>query len=361
MFLNKKMHFISILSTVTLSACFASTTDLHPSVTSTATTSPIIVWSPNSINDRVAQKQKLLSDVSREIAEYNELVEQEKLLGNINTVQNNDTRQDTFFFIGESDKKVRAAYENLEKQISVLYSKYIILYKQDYVATPFPSLDANEKLELYYQLLQEDQNWVDKQLKTETAPKIYSPDLGTFESILDFEQTAWLDLRSQALNDLRIEAELSTDVVIRHKNIVEKLDGAPVEAREVTSLPFYRNDVTLFQYQTQKNYYILNADGAVIEIIPIQMPLSNQLTPNAPLNASQLEEKAREFITSLAPDTNLDTLTSINDSKIGSYFFRWEDRTKPVLDDGQSYPFIQVALNTDGELLNYYNTLPLSR
>lgn len=354
--------FFTVLLSIALSACFVSTTDGPSLSVSTATVSPTSTQSPASIDYRAAQKQELLSEASRAIAEYNELVEQEKLLGNINILHNSDTGLDAFVFTGESDKKVRKAHENLFDRINALYDEYLTLYKQDYNPTPFPSLATkNQKLGLYYQLLQEDQIWVETQLKSETALKTYEPDLGTYESLLDFEQTAWLELRGQALNNLRTEAELTPEILALHKNLVEKLDGAPVEASEITSLPFYRSDLTLFQYQTKNNYYVLNAEGMIIQIIPIQMPLSNTLTPNAPLSTARLEEKALSLINLFAPGTDLQILTPAGGSKIGSFFFRWEDRTKPLLDDGRSYPFIQVALNSDGELLNYYNTLPLSR
>ena len=190
--------------------------------------------------------------------------------------------------------------------------------------------------------------------------RVYDPDRGNYVSFLSFDQDIWLGLRNEALNKLRMEAELSPELLAKHKAIVEKLDGEPVEENEVTSLPYYRNDITLFQYRTRKNYYVLNADGAVIEITPVQGSSTTGLTLQTPLTTSQLEEKARSFINLIAPGTNLDTLALDVGSKTNNFFFKWEDRTKPFLDGG-GFPFIQVALNSDGEMLNYINTLPISR
>ena len=57
----------------------------------------------------------------------------------------------------------------------------------------------------------------------------------------------------------------------------------------------------------------------------------------------------------------LEELSLTHTSVTGNYLFRWEDRSKALLEDGRSYPFIQVALNASGELLNFYNTLPLAK
>jgi hypothetical protein len=80
------------------------------------------------------------------------------------------------------------------------------------------------------------------------------------------------------------------------------------------------------------------------------------------LSVPELEKLARDMIALVSPEINLDTLTYRFGQKDElTFFFRWEDLTKPLLDDGRSYPFVQVGLNGKGELLNYVNTLPMSR
>lgn len=349
---------------IILSACTASLTPPSAPISATAiyTIQPTDTQVPAPAIDLTTQRQEIWDEVVRNVNAFNQLVEEEKLVGQVEITHNNETGQDFFAFTGESDKKIRAAYDNLIKEIDRLHEQYLALYKQGYNPTPFPTFNTKEEaLNFYYRTMQENQDWLEAQDNAENVLKIYDPDLGGYMSLVPFEQMDWLALRNEALNQLRMAAELSPELLAQHKAIVEKLDGQPVIANEITSLPFYRSDLTLFQYQTQKNYYTLNTDGTVIEIIPTQMPLSDQLTSVAPLNANQLEEKARMLIASIASGTDVAALTPAFGSKIGTYFFRWEDRTKFLLDDGRSFPFIQVALNQDGELLNYYNTLPLSR
>ena len=72
-----------------------------------------------------------------------------------------------------------------------------------------------------------------------------------------------------------------------------------------------------------------------------------------------LEQVARDLIARAAPSVRLEGLTPVHTAVEGNFIFRWEDRTLPLLEDGLSYPFIQVALTASGDLLNFYNTLPL--
>jgi hypothetical protein len=363
-FKTKSLAFIfGLVSVISIPACMTSTTPATAPVTTPSNTiQPTNTQNPTSTEDLAAQKQNILDQAAQDIADFNLLVEQEKLLGNIEISQNSQTSESFFRFTGESDKKIRAAHDNLIYQIGILDKEFLILYKQDYNPTPFPTFNNKEEvLDFYNQALQENQNWMSEQLEANNALKIYDPDLGAYISTLNLEQFAWLGLHIDALNKLRVDTLLTPDLQEKHVTMLRKLDDASVEKVEITSLPFYRNDLTLFQYQTKNNYYILNSDGVIIQITPIQMPLSDIFTPKAPLTLKQLNDKAQSLVSLLVPSIDLNTLTSANGSKIGSFFFRWEDKTKPFLDDGRNYPFIQVGFNQDGELLNYYNTLPLSR
>lgn len=369
----KSLLYVStILLSIILSACTASVIPAAVPISATAifTIQPTNTQAPTPTEDLATQKQIIWDEVVRDVNAFNQLVEQEKSLGHIETSHNTVTGEDFFYFTGESDQKIRAAHDHLIKQISLLYDQYLTLYKRDYNPTPFPSFSTKEEvLSFRYQTMQEDQEWLEAQDKAENVLKLYDPDRGGYMSLLPFEQMVWLELRNEALDQLRMAAELSPELLAQYKATVEKLDGGTVVSNEIDSRPYYRNDVTLFQYKTQKNYYLINADGAIIEITPVNQSLSTQLVlvpglaaapPNTSLNTNQLEQQARAFINLISPGTNVDVLTPSVGSKVSNFFFKWEDQTKPSLDGG-GFPFIQVALNSNGELLNYVNTLPLSR
>jgi hypothetical protein len=144
--------------------------------------------------------------------------------------------------------------------------------------------------------------------------------------------------------------------------IISRVDNGLVSVVDVSAFPYYRAEIELTSYETDGNYFTVYSDHhQIIEIIPKVSPLTDELPLVPNFSIDTLEQQARELIALLAPDTNLDGLTFVPGEKIRTYFFRWEDRTKPLLDDGMSYPFVQVSFNENGELLNYINTLSLSR
>ena len=149
--------------------------------------------------------------------------------------------------------------------------------------------------------------------------------------------------------------------------VIRRIEGADVRItfKEATTSP-YRTDTPYTVYETDTMRYTMDSrQHLVVWISPIAEPQAA-----AGLSIPELEKIARKMIALVSPEINLDSLTysfgqkTLTDSsgqEIGNYFFRWEDLTKPVLDDGRSYPFVQVGLNGKGELLNYTNTLPMAR
>ena len=121
--------------------------------------------------------------------------------------------------------------------------------------------------------------------------------------------------------------------------------------------PAYRMDIGLTSYETKTARYELDTDKhEVIEIIVKQAPPTDSVG-----NRTELEARAKELIALFSPGLIINNLTPSYVEKVNTYFFRWIDTTKAVLDDGITYPYVQVGLNGNGELLNYYNTLPLAR
>jgi hypothetical protein len=122
-------------------------------------------------------------------------------------------------------------------------------------------------------------------------------------------------------------------------------------------LQVYRARAMLRRYQTARWTYIL--DPASHQILQIQPVEETAVQVGSPLGSAQLEQAARAWIAKAAPGVRLEGLTPAHTSADGNFIFHWEDRTRPLLEDGFSYPFIQAALTASGDLLNFYNTLPL--
>jgi hypothetical protein len=172
---------------------------------------------------------------------------------------------------------------------------------------------------------------------------------------------------SAALAELKWQAVLSFDRALKAPDQdVQRADLAVIRQFENGEVTFFNAGRLLADYSQageQREYrsqawsYILAVDShLVLEINPLNV-LPH--TTGAGLTQAQLEQKARDFIAMADPGLDLSSLTYAPGQKGSNSFFRWEDQSHPVLADGFSRPFIQVALNNQGQLLNYYSTLPL--
>src|SRR5689334_5720841 len=106
----KSSQYIStILLSIILSACAASVKPPAATVSVTAvyTIQPTNTQAPAPTEDLATQRQKIWDEVVREVNAFNQLMEQEKLLGQVVTSHNNVTGEDFFIFTGESDQKIR--------------------------------------------------------------------------------------------------------------------------------------------------------------------------------------------------------------------------------------------------------------
>lgn len=130
------------------------------------------------------------------------------------------------------------------------------------------------------------------------------------------------------------------------------------EARLVETgmlMPFYRAKRELRSYQTSTWTYIIDVQThTIVEILPVQETAASE---GGSLDEAALEQIARQFIAKAASGTSLDALYSSHSSQTANYLFRWEDHNARVMEDGMTYPYIQVALNASGQMLNYFNTL----
>ena len=123
-------------------------------------------------------------------------------------------------------------------------------------------------------------------------------------------------------------------------------------------LQVYRANAVLRRYQTARWTYIIDpASHLILQIQPVDETV---VQAGSPLGPDLLDQAARGWIAKAAPGVALDGLTPAHSMLDGNFIFRWEDRARPLLEDGLSYPFIQAALTASGDLLNFYNTLPLA-
>jgi hypothetical protein len=303
-----------------------------------------------------AQREEILRQIRQAAADYNSLVDDEKKTGDYEASNLGPGKQG-FLFMGDSYTKISAKFDELISRIEDLNKRYESLSPAS--PLPIPTFTNKADGQVYLdQIMQDYTTWIQNELVHGTIVVVYSPDAMDNVPQLIGDSYVMLQAKEVVILKLRMWVRGPSAAAIQQDvQMIQRIEPGNVDLTDVTSLPFYRNDLSLNQYDTSsRTYFIYSEVHAINEIVPKQFPpgVTN-------LSNDELEVKARALIALFAPGLDLSQLTPAPGSKIGTYFFRWEDRTKPVLDDGMSYPFIQVGLNGDGELLNYYNTLPLSR
>jgi hypothetical protein len=300
-------------------------------------------------------KEEIINEIKQISSQYNLFIDSEKKTGNLEITTSPDGSEE-ITFTNVSYMKVMTEYLRIQEKISALNEEYYNLYIQGIQATQ--TFDSPNQNNQYEKLLEEYSNWLPQELKTGSIVMIYSPVELKYTPVLIGDSYAHMKEKGDKITALRLSTVMPPAASIKMDiELIQSIESGSVTLMDIGVFPYYRADIKLTTYKTNLRFYNLYTDAhEIIEIIPKQIP-----SGNAKLSPSVLESLAKELISKISPKINLDNLTPVPNSKEGTYFFRWEDRTKPLLDDGRSYPFIQVGLNGNGELLNYINSLPLAR
>ena len=166
----------------------------------------------------------------------------------------------------------------------------------------------------------------------------------------------------------KIEAAIARPANEREsvERMIEGVDGSSPVYLERFSSP-YNPSAALERYQTDKYLYIVDiASSRIVDVSKtIDMNVSSSHKPSddklkGTYSESELENRARAFISTVDAVTDLNALQPAFNNKEGRiYFFRWEDPSMTLNDDTK--PFVQVAFSSiDGSFVGYVNTLPLA-
>lgn len=318
-------------------------------------------FSPASVSTKSVstqqQKEAIIQEIHEIVNQYNAFLEEEKATGNYIIVQLPDGSEGVQF-TNESAGKVFTEMMRIDEIITGLNEKYyeLSMKEQSSISYPSPEIQASDLGRLTSEYLA----WIDEEQKNGTTIIIVTDDGFTRTLFIGDSYVASKEWNRK----IDIAEEKSNQEYLAYINpepdyqIIRKIEGDDVQIRfkDVTTSP-YRPDTPYTVYETATMRYNIDSRQRLVTWIePIISPQGVEELPVA-----ELEKMTREMIALVSPEINLDALTYSFGQKIGTYFFRWEDPTKPVLDDGRSYPFVQVGLNGKGELLNYINTLPMAR
>lgn len=309
---------------------------------------------PNA-TDIKSEKEAILQQAYAVVDEYNALIETEKQTGNFGAAG------DVYFlFRGESLKRVQQKETEVLNKIAELNEAYYQLTLQEIsMGAAYPN--QQEAADREFKLAMGDFSGPSKEeWENGTYVSIYSTQSGVYSKVaigdlyLIVRENNILSATAQA----KYEEHLNTIPV--PENIVQaiqRIEGKGSHVKVGGSSGFSDPSlkrVILTTYQTEtRAYAFYDRTDQLISINPKEMPAGIQS-----LSVEELEKLAWELVSLASPGINMDTLTPDHRQKIGTYFFQWIDNSK-TLSNGH-HPKIQVGLNGKGELLSYYNTIPLA-
>ncbi len=338
-----------LLIILSISAC-QNPIPTQPTSTQTPTTLPTFTALPAK-----GKKEAIIKQIAQLVELYNSIIETEKKTGSYEVTTLPDGTEG-FLFTGKSLIRVYQEEEPVQIEIAALNEQYYLLAMQENPATPTPNPLAQSGDEK--KLDEEHAAWYTQELQHGSFVSVYFTANGLYQNILigDSYIAALQKEHESAIARAKLN-NLSDKLIELDIQQIRKLENSDGDVKfiDIGSIPYYSLNLKLSNYETQSNTYVLYSQThQIVEIAPKQSPLGSEGS------AQDLEQKAREMIVRISPDVNFDVLILTQSQKTGAYFFHWEDHSR-FLDDGHSYPSVQIGLNGKGELLSYYNTLPLAK
>ncbi len=153
------------------------------------------------------------------------------------------------------------------------------------------------------------------------------------------------------------------DNALSHIRSFRKNRGLRVDYRSTGPNPYADDDgrrIETYVDDHDFEYWIDPANDVLVQAGP-----GPDWHPTAPkagterLTVAELRAKAEAYVLAEMPDfaERRPSLHPLEDNKgKQTYFFRWDDFSTPMKESGLP-PFVQVALNADGSLASYTNTL----
>ena len=313
------------------------------------------------------RRAAILEEIHQIADEYNRLVAGLEELAHETVTPATTGGAPTYF--DTSGSPLFSAWDDLVMRVQGLNQEYFQLFADQFSPLVYPVPDPRPDSEAAIRLMLDEagadyRSWLEEEMRTGSFITLeFDPYERRRQVILVGDSYIRENLRWQAFLQFRLSLlaptaeELEQDI-----ELIGRLFSAEVALEDVgVLLPMY-TDHQLRQYSAGDWRVLLDPSADRIMLImptgsvPTRSP-QGTTGPRTRLTQQALEERAVEWVELAAPGTDLSLLTPLINQKGDNYFFRWEDRTRPLLPDGRSLPFVQVALDIFGDLLNYYNTL----
>lgn len=312
---------------------------------------------PNA-TDIKSEKEAILQQAYAVVDEYNALIETEKQTGNFGPAG-----AEYFLFRGESLKRVQQKETEVQNKIAELNEAYYQLILQEISEGAYPNQQGAAAREFKW-AMSDFSEPTDEEWKNGTYVSIYSTESGVYSRVaigdlyLIVRENNILSATAQAKYEEQQDAIPVPEKIVQ---VIQRIEGKDTHVKVGGSSGFSDPSlrrVILTTYQTATRAYAFHdLTDQIISINPKEMPSEAR-----PISKEKLEKIARDLVAQASPDIDLNMLTPDHSEKRGgdtaNFFFQWIDTSK-TLSNGKP-PQIQVGLNGKGELISYYNTIPLA-
>jgi hypothetical protein len=313
---------------------------------------------PNA-TDIKSEKEAILQQAYAAADEYNAFVETENQNGNII-----DFGGEYFLFKGESLKRAQQKETEVLNKIAELNEAYYQLTLQEISMGAYPNQQYAATREFKW-TMSDFSEPTEEEWKNGTYVSIYSTENGIYSRValgdlyLIVRENNILSATAQAKYEEHLNSIPVPDNIVQ---VIQRIEGKDSHVKVGGSSGFSDPSlprVILTTYQTEtRSYAFYDQTDWIISISPKEKPSETK-----PISTQELEKIARDLAALAFPEINLDMLTPDHGEKrsgdTANFFFQWIDTSK-TLSNGL-HPQIQVGLNGKGELLGYYNTIPLAK
>lgn len=315
----------------------------------------------------VSAKEHILEQIRQLAAEYDQAVQAEKKIGDVEFSKDPRTGEDIFRFQGESYIRIMGLNEKLWENINQLHALYVQVYRDELKPTPFPTQSSAEESRVYYDSLvnQSDDycGGLSDIVVNAATILVYSPDEGKYLPIGIGDEyarcmTYWQMIEEWYTAPMLAKVNKDTDMAL-----IRQIMGKPdLKLTFQSSTDGAGGGAALYSDETGVNYYIDIETSRLAKIIP-NFPSHPEIPTDQIKSMDELRGIARQFAT-----TNSLRLAELEPAllyeegcKGAICFFRWDYRNKDWsgTDWAMMPPFLQVGVLTNGQIATYNNTLDL--
>lgn len=331
-----------------------------PSVLSSASPSAPSSASPSA-------SQTLLTQIERLAAEYEQAVQAEKRIGQVEIVS-----EEVFFFKEQSYERISELYWQFMERKTQIERDYAQILRAEIHPTPFPTpIDENDRQAQYEQWVQE---WGDQLCSIEAwqndltarSLSVYDPEEGKYRSLYYGEVVARCEIFGQMLEEYRLAPWLERVNQERDIALIRQMMGNPSLALTFQTIDPLANapsyQAAIYVDETGARYGVEINSGVFALLQP------NYLThPVIPENdrktMDELRGAARQFALTLSPCLReMERELLFEESCKGEIcFFRWDARNRDWSGTDWAFmpPLLQVGMLTNGQVSTLVNTLDL--